>query len=108
VVDVLGAARMIRVGTLMLWNMSSSTPGMVWPGLGTNAFSHRIIVRSNSSASRARIRSRFFGFGSIRACHSGRSAASRQREFAAVDPLLGELDREPATFRDVLAATLAS
>lgn len=39
----------------------------------------------------------------------GMFAASRQGEFAAVDPALaGLLGREPATFRDVLAGTLPS
>lgn len=39
----------------------------------------------------------------------GMFAASRRGEFPAVDPLCGELlDREPTTFHDVLAATLAS
>jgi NAD(P)H dehydrogenase (quinone) len=38
----------------------------------------------------------------------GMFAASRQGEFAAVDPALENLlGRKPTTFRDVLAATLA-
>jgi NAD(P)H dehydrogenase (quinone) len=37
----------------------------------------------------------------------GMFAASRQGEFAAVDPALADLlGHEPATFRDVLAAAL--
>ena len=41
----------------MLSNISSSTPGMVWPGLETNALSQRNITLRNSSTSSARNRS---------------------------------------------------
>ena len=51
-------------------NISSSTPGMVWPGLDTKALSQRSITLRNSSRSKSRNRCLLFGFSSIRSRHS--------------------------------------
>ena len=51
-------------------NISSSTPGMVCPGLDTNALSQRSITLRNSSLSRSRNRCLLAGFSSMRSRHS--------------------------------------
>ena len=82
----------------MLSNISSSTPGMVWPGLDTNALSQRNITLRNSSTSSARNRSSLSGFSAMRSFHSPTCSrplmpAPRSREDARHDVVAAEHER---------------